>query len=147
MALAKRRAEVEWTGTLEEGRGSFTVGDWMVGEVPVSWASRTSSEEESTSPEELIAAAHASCYAMALSLVLGEKGMAPEDINVQAACTLDEVSDGFGITRMELDVRGRVPGLDAEGFQSAAERAHQICPVSKALEGNVETTINATLAD
>ena len=113
MALAKRRAEVEWKGTLEEGRGSFTVGDWMVGEVPVSWASRTSPGEESTSPEELMAAAHASCYAMALSLVLGEKGMLPEDISVEAACTLDEASDGFGITRMDLDVRGSVPGLDA----------------------------------
>lgn len=147
MALAKRRAEVEWKGTLEDGRGTFTVGDWMVGEVPVTWASRTSSDEESTSPEELIAAAHASCYAMALSLVLGEKGTLPEDINVEAACTLDSVSDGFGITRIDLDVRGSVPGLDAEGFQSAAERAHQICPVSKALRGNVEITINATLAD
>lgn len=147
MALAKRRAEVDWKGTLEDGRGTFTVGSWMVGEVPVTWASRTSPGEESTSPEELIAAAHASCYAMALSLVLGEKGTLPEDISVEAACTLDEVSDGFGITRMDLDVRGSVPGLDTEGFQTAAERAHQICPVSKALKGNVEITINATLAD
>ncbi len=70
MALAKWRAEVGWKGTLEEGRGSFTVGNWMVGEIPVTWSSHTSPEEESTSPEELMAAAHASCYAMALKLLL-----------------------------------------------------------------------------
>ncbi len=145
MALARRRAEVGWEGTLEEGRGSFTVGNWMLGEVPVTWASRTSPEEESTSPEELMAASHASCYAMALSLVLGERGTPPENIDVQAVCTLDEVRGGFGITTMDLDVRGRVPGLDADGFRDAAERAHEICPVSNALKGNVEIKVEATL--
>ena len=102
MVLARRRAEVGWQGTLEEGRGSFTVGSWMVGEVPVTWSSRTSSEEESTSPEELMAAAHASCYAMALSLVLGERGTPPESIDVQAACALDAVSEGAGSPRWTL---------------------------------------------
>ena len=85
MVLARRRAEVGWRGTLGEGRGSFTVGRWMVGEVPVAWSSRTSPKEESTSPEELMAAARASCYAMALSLVLGERGTPPACIDVQAA--------------------------------------------------------------
>jgi osmotically inducible protein OsmC len=93
MALARRWAEVGWEGTLEEGKGSFTVGSWMVGEVPVTWSSRTSPNEESTSPEELMAAAHASCYAMALSLVLDERGTPPESIDVQAACTLDQVPE------------------------------------------------------
>jgi lipoyl-dependent peroxiredoxin len=147
MVLARRRAEVGWQGTLEEGRGSFTVGSWMVGEVPVTWSSRTSSEEESTSPEELMAAAHASCYAMALSLVLGERGTPPESIDVQAACALDAVSEGFRITTMDLEVRGRVPNLDAEGFRRAAEYAHQICPVSNALKDNVEVWVNTTLED
>ncbi len=147
MALAKRRAEVGWKGTLEEGRGSFTVGSWMVGEVPVTWSSRTSPEEVSTSPEELMAAAHASCYAMALSLVLAERGTPPENIDVQAACTLDRVSEGLRITTMNLDVRGRVRTLDAESFQDAAEYAHQICPVSNALKDNVEIRINTTLED
>jgi osmotically inducible protein OsmC len=147
MVLARRRAEVGWKGTLEEGRGSFTVGSWMVGEVPVTWSSRTSPEEESTSPEELIAAAHASCYAMALSLVLGERGTPPESIDVQAACALDAVSEGFRITTMDLEVRGRVPNLDAEGFRRAADYAHQICPVSNALKDNVEVRVNTTLED
>lgn len=147
MALAKRRAEVGWKGTLEDGRGSFTVGNWMLGEVPVTWASRTSPEEESTSPEELMAAAHASCYAMALSVVLGERGTPPENIEVEAVCTLDEVSEGFRITTMDLDVRGQVPGLDADGFRDAAEHAHRICPVSNALKGNVEVRVNTPLED
>ena len=147
MVLAKRRAEVGWKGTLEEGRGSFTVGNWMLGEVPVTWASRTSPEEETTSPEELIAAAHASCYAMAFSLVLAERGTAPENIEVEATCVLDDVSEGFRITTMDLDVRGRVPELDASGFQDAAEQANHICPVSNALKGNVEVRVNTTLED
>jgi lipoyl-dependent peroxiredoxin len=147
MVLAKRRAEVGWKGTLEEGEGSFTVGNWMLGEVPVTWASRTSPEEESTSPEELIAAAHASCYAMALSLVLDERGTPPENIDVEATCVLDDISEGFRITTMDLDVRGRVPNLDADGFQDAAEQAHRICPVSNALKGNVEIRVNTSPAD
>ena len=147
MPLARRRAEIGWRGTLEEGQGSLTVGNWMLGEVPVTWASRTSPEEESTSPEELVAAAHASCYAMALSLVLEQRGTPPENIEIEAACTLDEVSEGFRITRVDLDVRGRVPDLDAEGFRGAAEHAHEICPVSNALSGNVEIGVNTTLQD
>jgi lipoyl-dependent peroxiredoxin len=147
MVLARRRAEVGWEGTLEEGQGSFTVGKWMLGEVPVTWESRTSPEEVSTSPEELIAAAHASCYAMALSLVLGERGTPPENIDVEATCVLDDVSEGFRITTMDLDVRGRVPNLDADGFRDAAEQAHHICPVSNALKGNVEISVNITLED
>jgi osmotically inducible protein OsmC len=147
MVLARRRAEVGWQGTLEEGRGSFTVGSWMVGEVPVTWSSRTSSKEESTSPEELMAAAHASCYAMALSLVLGERGTPPESIDVRTACALDAVSEGFRITTMNLEVRGRVPNLDAEGFRRAADYAHQICPVSNALKDNVEVRVDTTLED
>ena len=147
MVLAKRRAEVGWKGTLEEGRGSFTVGNWMLGEVPVTWASRTSPEEESTSPEELIAAAHASCYAMALSLVLAERGTPPQNIEVEATCVLDDVSEGFRITTMDLDIRCRVPDLDASSFQDAAEQAHHICPVSNPLKGNVEIRVNTTLED
>lgn len=147
MALARRRAEVGWKGTLEEGRGSFTVGNWMVGEIPVTWSSRTSPEEESTSPEELMAAAHASCYAMALSLVLAERGTPPENIDVQAACTLDAVSEGFRITTMDLEVRGSVPNLDEDGFRRAAEHAHEICPVSNALKDNVQVRVNTALED
>lgn len=147
MPLARRRAEIEWTGTLEEGRGGFTVGSWMLGEIPVSWASRTSPAESSTSPEELIAAAHASCYAMALSIVLNGRGTPSERLRVSAECTLDEVDEGFRITTIDLDVQGRVPDLDGEGFQSAAEEAHRICPVSNALQGNVQINVSAGLEE
>jgi osmotically inducible protein OsmC len=119
----------------------------MVGEVPVTWSSRTGPEEASTSPEELMAAAHASCYAMALSLVLAERGTPPENIGVQAACTLDAVPEGFRITTMDLEVRGSVPNLDEDGFRRAAERAHEICPVSNALKDNVQIRVNTTLED
>ncbi len=119
-------------GTLEEGRGSFTVGSWMVGEVPVTWSSRTG-------PEELIAA-HASCYAMALSLMVQQCCTPPENIDVEAACTLNDNQEGFRITTMELDVYG----LDEDGFRSAAEHAHEICPVSDALKGNVQVALNIT---
>ena len=144
MVLARRRADIEWRGTLDEGEGSFTVGDWMLGEVPVTWIERTSRIENSTSPEELMAASHASCYAMALSNVLAEGGNTAEELDVSATCTLDMGS--LKITTVVLDVRGRVPGLDEEGFRSATEEAEQACPVSNALRGNVDIQLNATLA-
>ena len=145
MALARRRADVEWRGTLDRGEGGFTVGDWMLGELPVTWADRTSPEGNSTSPEELIAAAHASCYAMALSIVLEEQGKPPEKVHVSADCTLDTVDGAPRITTIELEVRGQVPGLDEHGLQEAAKRAEEICPVSNALQGNVRITVNTTL--
>ena len=145
MPLAQRRAEVDWVGTLERGEGSFSVGNWMVGEVPVTWASRVEPAETSTSPEELMAASHASCYAMALSLVLEKRGTPPEGLHVGAVCTLDEVDGAFRITTIDLDVRGRASGLDAEGFREATEEAHRVCPVSNALKGNVEIRMNATM--
>jgi osmotically inducible protein OsmC len=119
----------------------------MVGEVPVTWSSRTSPEEESTNPEELMAAAHAGCYTMALSLVLQQRGTTPESIDVEAARTQDDVAGGFRITRMDLEVRGRVPGLDGDGFRGAAEHAHEICPVSNVPKDNVEIGVNTTLED
>lgn len=147
MAIAQRSAEVVWNGTLEEGNGSFTVGRWMLGEVPVTWATRTGSPEGSTSPEELIAAAHASCYAMALSVVLEISGTTPERLGVGATCTLDRTEESFRITAVDLDVRGRVPGLGEEAFREATDRAHRICPVSNALKGNVEIRVHATVED
>ncbi len=148
MAKAERRAEVTWQGNLMKGSGTFDLASsgTMTG-AQVTFARRIGNPEGSTSPEELIAAAHASCYAMALSLVLGERGTPPESIDVQGACALDAVSEGFRITTMDLEVRGRVPNLDAEGFRRAADYAHQICPVSNALKDNVEVRVNTTLED
>src|SRR5690606_32962914 len=119
-----------------------TTGSGALGEHEVTWASRTERTAGKTSPEELIAAAHASCFSMALSSALAKGGHPPEELKVNAACTF---VPGEGITTMKLDVTGRVPGLDAAGFQEAAEAAKEGCPVSGALKGNVEITLEARL--
>jgi osmotically inducible protein OsmC len=144
MATAERRANVVWRGNLYKGSGTFDlVSSEAIQDMPVTWASRTERPDGKTSPEELIAAAHASCFAMAFSDTLAEQGNEPEELNINAVCTFD--ADQLKVTTMILDVRGRVPGLDAEGFQNAAERAEQVCPVSNALRGNVDIQVNASL--
>jgi lipoyl-dependent peroxiredoxin len=145
MATAERRADVVWRGDLFKGSGTFDLASsGAANDLPVTWASRTERHDGKTSPEELITAAHASCYAMALSNVLAEMGNEPEELNISAVCTFDV--DQVKVTKMVLDVRGRVPGLDAEGFQSAAEQGEQGCPISNALRGNVDIQLNASLA-
>jgi osmotically inducible protein OsmC len=145
MATAERRANVVWKGNLFEGSGTFDLASSeAVSDLPVTWASRTERPDGKTSPEELIAAAHASCYAMAFSNVLAEMGNEPEELNISAVCTFDV--EQVKVTTMVLDVRGRVPGLDAEEFQNAAEQGEQACPVSNALRGNVDIQLNASLA-
>ncbi len=114
-----------------------------MGEMPVTWASRTERPDGKTSPEELIAAAHGSCFAMALSNVLDQMGTPPERLEISAVCTFDV--DNVKVSSVDLDVRGRVPGIDAEGFQSAVEQGDQGCPVSNALRGNVEIRVSASL--
>lgn len=145
MAGADRRAEVVWRGSLFDGSGTLDLASsgTLEGQ-PVTWVARTESPEGKTSPEELIAGAHASCYAMALSNVLAEMGNEAEELNVSATCTFDAGS--LKITTVVLDVQGRVPGLDAEGFRSATEEADQGCPVTNALRGNVDIQVNASLA-
>jgi lipoyl-dependent peroxiredoxin len=144
MATAERRADVVWRGDLFKGSGTFDLASsGAAQDLPVTWASRTEHHDGRTSPEELITAAHASCYAMALSNVLAQMGNEPEELNISAVCTFDV--DQVKVTKMVLDVRGRVPGLDAEGFQSAAEQGEQGCPISNALRGNVDIQLNASL--
>jgi osmotically inducible protein OsmC len=111
----------------------------------VTWASRTETPNGKTSPEELIAAAHASCFAMALSLVLGEARATPERLVVRARCTFDEVEGAPTITRSSLELHGRVTGLDEPGFAAAVEKARRLCPVSNALASSVELPVDATL--
>ncbi|MGI9050692.1 MAG: OsmC family peroxiredoxin [Rubrobacteraceae bacterium] len=147
MPIVRRQAEVEWEGSLEQGKGSFAVGSWAVGEIPVDWASRTGDSQGNTSPEELMAAAHASCYAMALSRVLDSLNAPPEKLYVGAVCALDEVEGAPRITAMDLEIIGVIPSLDAEGFRDAAEQADQICPVTNALRGNVDISLSATLEE
>jgi lipoyl-dependent peroxiredoxin len=143
MATAERRAEVVWEGDLSRGNGKFTVGSGAMGEQPVTWASRTERSDGKTSPEELIAAAHGSCFAMALSGALAEGGTPPERLEITAVCTFDV--DNIKVSSVDLDIRGYVPDIDAEGFQNAVEQAEQGCPVSNALRGNVEIRVNASL--
>ncbi len=145
MAGAQRRAEARWEGNLTQGRGRITVGSGAFGELPITWAARIERPDGKTSPEELIAAAHAGCYAMALSNTLNQDGTPPETLNVTAVSTLDRVGGAFKITTMELEVRGRVPKLDAPGFEKAAQKAEQGCPVSNALRNNVEIRVRAQL--
>jgi lipoyl-dependent peroxiredoxin len=141
---AERRASVTWKGDLIGGSGTIDeVGSGMFGPLDVSWAAR--SEEASggkTSPEELIAAAHASCFSMALSNILAKAGTAPERLQTSAVVTF---VPGTGITKSALTVRGTVPGLDADGFRAAAEDAKKNCPVSQALAGVPEITVDAEL--
>jgi osmotically inducible protein OsmC len=138
---AERRAEVIWQGNLTQGNGRLNVGSGAFGELPITWAARTEQPDGKTSPEELIAAAHAGCYAMALSATLNRAGTPPEQLVINAACTLDQGK----ITIMKLDVRGRVPGVDEAAFQEAAQKAEQSCPVSNALRNNVQIHVNARL--
>ena len=141
---AERRAAVTWSGDLISGSGTIDeVGSGAFGPLDVSWAARA--EEASggkTSPEELIAAAHASCFSMALANVLAKAGNAPERLRTSASVTF---VPGTGITKIALSVRGAVAGLDADGFREAAEDAKQNCPVSQALAAVPEITVDADL--
>jgi lipoyl-dependent peroxiredoxin len=142
---ARSTAEVVWNGDLFEGSGRFSVESRALPETPVSWAARTDRPTGKTSPEELIAAAHASCYAMAFSNALAEAGHAPDQLRIRATCTFD-----FGagrITSVELDAEGRVPGVDAGEFERLAQKGEEGCPVSNALRGSVEIKLSARLAE
>ncbi len=140
-------AHAAWDGDLIHGKGSFTVGSGATGELPVTWAGRTERTPGTTSPEELIAAAHAACYAMAFSNTLAKKGTPPTHLDITATCTFAPTDSGFKIASMLLQVRGRVPGLDQAGFEAAAIQGEQGCPVSNALRNNVEITVKAELAN
>jgi len=144
---AQRQAEVVWQGSLARGSGVFDLkSSGAASGLPVTWASRTERSEGKTSPEELIAAAHASCFAMAFSFELEQAGSAPEKLHVTATCTFDQVDGGWRVAASALEVEGVVPGMDEATFVQVAERAKDGCPVSGALKGNVEITVQAKLA-
>ncbi|HEX6763640.1 MAG TPA: OsmC family peroxiredoxin [Gaiellaceae bacterium] len=139
----ERRAEVTWTGDLMSGSGTIgEVGSGAFGPLDVSWAARSEEPNGKTSPEELIAAAWAACFAMALSAGLARGGTPPERLSTSATVTFQP---GEGIIRGALTVRGSVPDLDADGFAEAAEGAKANCPVSLALSGIPEVTLDAAL--
>jgi lipoyl-dependent peroxiredoxin len=140
----ERRAEVSWSGDLLSGSGTIeSVGTGAFGPLPVTWKDRAEEPGGNTSPEELIAAAHAACFSMALSGGLAREGHPPEALSTTATVTF---VPGTGITKSVIDVRGTVPGLDEVGFREAAEAAKENCPVSQALKGNVELQLNARLS-
>jgi lipoyl-dependent peroxiredoxin len=142
---AERRAEAAWTGSLFEGDGSVSVGSHAFARLPITWAARAGQADGVTSPEELLAAAQASCFSMALSLVLAEAGTPPEQLTVSATCALEQRHDGSKITSLDLDVSGRVSGSTPHRFQEAVQRAARLCPVSNALKGNVGFSLLARL--
>lgn len=139
---ATSRADAIWEGDLMSGSGRVTIASGAFDEFPVSWASRAESQKGKTSPEELIAAAHAACYSMAFSNGLAKAGHKVEELNTTAEV---EFVPGTGITSSSLTVRGRVKGIDDAEFQRLAEEAKEGCPVSKALHGNVELRLEARL--
>ena len=143
---AVRRAEVTWEGDLAHGSGTLSAASsGAFEELPVTWGSRIERADGRTSPEELLAAAHASCFAMALSFGLGNAGTPPERLQVSAEVTFDRVEGGFRVVSSALTVRGSVPGLDADGFRQAAEGAKENCPISQALKGNVQLSVQPSL--
>jgi osmotically inducible protein OsmC len=146
---AVRQANATWSGDLVSGKGNVSAATTGVFKgLEVSWARRSEAEANGvTSPEELLAAAHAACYAMALSGELGraKEGAKPDSLNVTATVTFDRVGAGFKVVSSALEVRGRVPNMDEATFVKAAEAAKDGCPISQALKGNVELSVKATL--
>jgi osmotically inducible protein OsmC len=139
----ERKAEVTWQGDLMSGSGRVdTVTSGAIGGLDVSWPARSEQPNGKTSPEELIAAAHATCFSMALSHGLAQAGHAPEALKTSATVSFQP---GEGITKIVLDVAGRVPGMDEGDFEQAAEQAKENCPVSKALAGVPDVTLQARL--
>jgi len=143
---AIRRAEASWAGDLASGTGTVSAtSSGAFDSLPVTWAARTESSDGKTSPEELVAAAHAACFSMAFSGALGRAGTPPERLDVSAEVTFDKLEAGWRVVSSALTVRGVVPGMSAEDFVAAAEAAKDGCPISQALKGNVELSVDATL--
>lgn len=145
MSIAERHARTTWSGPLASGSG--TIGEGSSGALDgldVTWASRTQQPEGRTSPEELLAAAHSSCFSMALALRLGEHGATPQRLQVEAVVSLDEIDGLPTIGSSSITVRATVPGLSADGFAEAVDEAAALCPVSRLFAG-ARITVDAHL--
>lgn len=142
--MPTRNATATWEGGLQKGKGSFAGASGKISGT-YSFGTRFG-EEPGTSPEELLAAAEAACYSMALSLGLEQAGHPPTKVETKAACTIDKVPEGFKITTMKLVVSATVPGIANEAFQKIAQATKDGCPVSKAIKGNVNIELDAALA-
>ncbi len=142
----ERTAKAEWQGDLLSGSGTVSTESGAVRNATIKWSSRADAADENTSPEELIAAAHASCVLMALANGLAQAGTPAQRLESEATATFDKVGEGFRMTTMRLQIRGEVDGVDEDGFRKAAEDAKDNCPVSQALSDDVEVTLDASLA-
>ena len=141
-----RFAETTWSGDLVTGTGSINyVSSGSITRLPVTWASRTEEHNGRTSPEELIAAAHAACFSMAFSSGLAKNGTPGTKLDIRCVVSFDKGDAGWGISKSELTVRGTVPGIDQATFAELADAAKDGCPVSQALKGNVALSVEATL--
>ncbi len=146
MALSEDRANAVWEGSVAEGGGRVTVASGAFPEQPITLKRRTEGGRGTTSPEELIAAAHEACYSMALAAALSRNETPPERLEVSAEVSLDRVESGLKITGVELSVQGTVKGVDSGAFEELARTAEQNCPVSNALRGSVDIRLQAELA-
>jgi lipoyl-dependent peroxiredoxin len=138
----KRRGSAHWEGGIRDGKGTVSTDSGVLSDTPYSFSTRFE-DGKGTNPEELIAAAHAGCFTMALSKQLGDAGLTAESIDTTASVSLEKTDAGFSITRVHLDVRARIPGADESAFQTAAGNAKAGCPVSRLL--NAEITLEAKL--
>jgi lipoyl-dependent peroxiredoxin len=146
VATAERQARIVWEGPLQAGSGELQFVSSGIGSYPVTWASRVERPDGRTSPEELLAASHASCYAMAFNATLSAGQHTPQRLDVTATVSLNpKEGGGFQVTASALEARGVVPGLDQASFQEIAEQAERGCPISNALRNNVRITVQATL--
>jgi osmotically inducible protein OsmC len=143
-----RTANVVWNGDLVNGSGMITyVTSGVFSRLPISWAARTSEHNGKTSPEELLAAAHAACFSMAFSARLGKNGTPATNLDVRAEVTFDQLESGWKVAASKLIVKGTVPGIDEATFDRLAEDAKENCPISGALKGNVELSVEPTLVE
>jgi osmotically inducible protein OsmC len=143
--MADRSANAVWEGSLADGTGEVTFDSGALGPAQVSWPARIEEPGGRTSPEELIAAAHASCFSMALAGQLGRRGRTPQRLETTATVTIEKGEAGASITRSAIRVRATVPDIEASVFEEAAQAAKEGCPVSMSLAGNVEVTLDAQL--
>lgn len=142
----ERTAYAQWQGDLMSGSGTVSTESGAVRDATVKWSSRAEQADENTSPEELIAAAHAACISMALANGLAQAGNPPQKLETEATSTFEKTDAGFRLTTMRITIRGQVDGLGDDGFRQAAEEAKENCPVSQALKGNVEVSVDASLS-
>ena len=139
------KASAVWTGSLKEGKGTISTATGVLSNANYSFATRFEGADSGTTPEELIAAAHASCYSMALGATLGGEGFTPEKIETHAAVTLAKVEGGFAVTKIALTTTASIPGVSEEVFQKAAAGAKAGCPISKLFANNTEIVLDAKL--